>query len=120
MSCRKELNRYAWHDLDCTVIPDRLKLRERRECVALCVERKRGLMLRVPMPVCLSRILFLNPSRVRQHQPAQIFRPRSAEDPSLVAVSAQPWQISDVVEVRVRQDDRIDFSRCDWELRPIA
>jgi hypothetical protein len=45
MSCRKKLNRNTGKDLDVALISERLKLCERCERIALCVERKRGLML---------------------------------------------------------------------------
>ena len=59
------------------------------------------------MPVGVLRILFLDAARVRQDDAAEILRAGRAEDAAAETLRDEPRQIAAVIEVRVRQDDRV-------------
>jgi len=70
--------------------------------------------------VCLPRILFLNATRIREHQLTQILRSRRAEDAALVALSGQPREIADVIQMGVREHYCIEARWNDWKFIPVA
>ncbi len=88
-----------------SVETERLKLRERAERVRLAIQGQRRVVLRIVQPVRLSRIFFLQPRRVWQHQFAQIGRPWRAEHSAVIAVGDQSRQVPGVIEMSVRQND---------------
>ena len=108
------------HDLDRLRKPDRLQLGESTEGIGLRIQRLRRIVLRVSVPVGLPGVLFLNARGVWQHEPAQILCAGGTEHTAAISLRDQPWQVTDVIEVRVRQHDRIDRRRIDRELLPVA
>ena len=103
-----------------SVVADGLKPIERASGIDRCVQRQGGRVLRVPMTVCLTRILLLDMRRVGQHERAQVLRARRAEHTPAEPLRDQPRQIAAVVEMRVGEHDRIDARRIDRERRPVA
>ena len=77
-------------------------------------------MFRVPVPVRLPCVLFLDPAGIGQHEPAQIHRPRCAVHPPLVAIGPQTREIAHVIQVCVGQDHGVDLARRHRKFRPIA
>jgi hypothetical protein len=65
-------------------------------------------VLRVAAPVGFACVFLLQPRRVGQDEPAQIGRTRRAEDAPAKALRHEPGQIATVIEVRVRQHDRVN------------
>ena len=106
------------HDLDRPLVTDRLQLRQRALRVDSRVERQRRLVLRVAVLVGLPRVLFLDAPRVGQHQAAQVQGAGRAEDAPPVALRDQPRQVADVIEMRVGQDDRVEWTRAAPETPP--
>ena len=115
-----EIDLDARSDRNRAVVADRLQPLERPGGIDLRVERQRRAVLRVVVPVRLARVLFLNVRRVGQHQRAEIPGARRAEHASPKALRDEPRQIAAVIEVRVRQDDRIDPRRIDRKRCPVA
>ena len=72
------------------------------------------------MTIRLPCILLLDPSGVRQYDPAEVHRARRAKHPTLVAVRDETRQVADVIEVRMGEYDGVDVTRGDGELRPVA
>ena len=72
------------------------------------------------MPVCLSGVFFLDPCRLGEDQPTQIGRTTGTKNPSTKPLRDKTRYISDVVEVRVRQDDRRDRLRVHGKRVPVA
>ena len=113
-----ELDLHAGHDRHRTVVADRLKLRQRPRRVELGIERQRGRVLRIAVPVRLARVFFLNVRGIGQDERAQIARARRAEDAAAESAGDQPRQVAAMIEVRMRQDDRVDPPRDRSEARP--
>ena len=108
MAGRRERHGDAWRHLDRRVVSDRLQLRQRAVRVGLAVQRQRRLMLRVAVLVGLrASSSWMRPSRAARgrHRSAV---PAVQNTLPLEPVRTQPRQVADVIEVRVRQDDRID------------
>jgi hypothetical protein len=76
-------------------------------------------VLRVAVLVGLSRILFLNATRVRQDQLRKILCPRRTEDSPSIAVCDKTRKVSHVVQMGVRQHDCIQTLWWDWKLVPV-
>lgn len=72
------------------------------------------------MLVGLSRVLFLNPSGVGQHQSAEILRPSRAKDPPGETLRHEARQIPHMIEVSVREHNRVYRGRRYREVLPIA
>ena len=60
------------------------------------------------MPVGVARILFLDVRRIGQHQRAQVLGAGVQNTRPRKPCANQPRQIAAMVEMRVRQDDRVD------------
>ena len=80
MSRVDELHRDAWTNFDRPLVANRLQLPERPVGVGFGEEGQRRMMLRIAVAVRLARVLLLQPPGVRQHELAQIRRPRCAEN----------------------------------------
>ena len=65
-------------------------------------------MARKPMPVRVRRILLLDPSRVGQDDAAEIAGAGGAEDAAAKPLHHEPREISAVIEMRVREHDRVE------------
>jgi hypothetical protein len=105
---------------DRAVVADRLQAIQGSGGVDGRVERESRLVLREPVPVRVPRILFLNMRRVGQHQRAQVLGARRAENSPSISHGDKTRQIPAVIEVRVRQDDRVNRGRIDRERLPVA
>ena len=120
MSRVDEFDFYTGDDWHGAVVANRLQPVERASGIDLRVERLRGDVLRVAVLVRLPRILFLNVRRIREHERAQVVRARSAEDAAPKALADQPRQVPTVIEMRMREDDRVDPRRLERKRRPVA
>ena len=72
------------------------------------------------MAVGVARVFFLNVRGVGQDERAQIARARRAEDAAAKSAADQPRQIAAVIEMRVREDHRVDALGIDRQRRPVA
>jgi hypothetical protein len=70
--------------------------------------------------VGLSRVLLLNSGGVGKHQPTEIGGACRAEHASAISLRNKPRQQADVVQVSMRQDNRIDRLRRHREGRPVS
>ena len=102
------------------VVADRLQLRHCAERVRFGVQRQRGLVLREAVTVGVGRIFFLDPAGVGQHDAAEILGAGGAENAAAETLRHQPRQIAAMIEVRVRQDDRVDVCRGNRQVLPVA
>ena len=102
------------------VIADRLKLRQRVQRVALGVQRQRRGMLRYPCRfACRASSSWIRPESGSTSRHSS-FVPAVQNTRPLVTVCPQTRQISDVIEVRVGQDDGVDLTRRNREFGPVA
>ena len=67
-----ELDFHAGNDRHRAVVAHRLQLRERPRRVELGIQRQRGLVLRIAVPVRLARVFFLDVRGIGEDQRAQI------------------------------------------------
>ena len=65
-------------------------------------------------------VFFVEPPTVHQHNLGNVSRGAGAVDGSVKAEFDQPWQPSAMIEVRMREDHRVDFVRTDGETLPVA
>ena len=72
------------------------------------------------MAVCEFRVLFLQVPRIRQQHRAQIRGCLRAEDRSGKPLLDQQRQIAGVIEMSMREQNRIDPARVYREARPIS
>ena len=72
------------------------------------------------MTVGLPCILLLNAARIRQHELTEIFRAGGAKHPALEPVRNESRKVPDVIQMCVRQDDRVDGIRRHGQVGPIA
>ena len=121
VASRYEADADARGNFDVPVVTEWLQLGERAEGVRLAIQRQGRMMFGVAMPVCLSRILFLDaaPSRAarggtgRRVPPVQKMRPA-------ISLCDEARQITDVIEVRVSQHDRGDRLWRNGKRLPVA
>ena len=90
------------------LVADRLEQRHGTEGIGLAVQGQRRLVPREPVAVRVCRVLFLDAPGIGQHDAAQILRAGGAEHTPGKALHDDARQIADVVEVRVRQHDRVE------------
>jgi hypothetical protein len=64
------------------LVADRLQAIERACGVIARVQRKRRMVARIPMPIRVARVFFLQMGRIGQHERAEILGRRRAEDPA--------------------------------------
>jgi len=102
-----------------TVVADRLKLSQRARRVDRCVERQRRAVPAVLVAVRRARVLLLEVRRVGQHQRTQVLRRRRTKNTAAITTGDQARQIAAVVEVGVRQDDRVEARRIDRKRLPV-
>jgi len=110
----------AWSNRQRAFVTDRLQERDSAKRVGLCVQRECRIVFGEPVPVRVHRVLFLNASGVRQHDAAEIERPRGAKDPAAEALSDEPRQVSAMIEVRMRQHDGMDRIGANRQRLPVA
>jgi hypothetical protein len=115
-----ELDVDAGCDWNRPVVTHGLQQRQRPRGIERRVERKRRGMLAVPMTIGVARIFFLNVRRVRQHERAEIARPRRAEDPPAITLRHEPRQIAAVIEVCMGEHDGIELRGVERQSRPIS
>ena len=115
-----EVDLDAGDDGNGTVVADRLQAIERAGGVNFGIERLRGSVLGVALPVRPPGVFFLDARRVGQHQRAQLARRRRTEDAAGETLGHEPRQIAAVIEVRVREDNGIDPRRIDGKRPPVA
>ena len=72
------------------------------------VQRFSRVVLGVPHPVGVVGLLLLEVAAVGQDHPSQAARALGAVDGASKAEPLQPWQVAAVIDVGVRQHDRID------------
>ena len=102
------------------VVANRLQPVERAGGIDLCIKRFGRNVLRIAVLVRLPRILFLNVRGIRQHQRAQVARARRTKDAATKALADQPREVTTVIEMSMREDDRVDPRRSDRKRRPVA
>ena len=102
------------------VVADRLKMRQRAERIGFGVERQRGRVFRELLAVRDLGIIFLDAAGIREHDAAEILGARRAEHAPGKTLRDEPRQISTMIEMRVRQDDGVDFRGFDWQVLPVA
>src|SRR3954451_1289132 len=77
-------------------------------------------MFRISVPIRVSGILLLDPSRIGQDNPAEILCAGGAEDTATKALCDQSREVPAVIEVRVREDDCVNLLRRDRKLLPVT
>jgi hypothetical protein len=93
---------------------------KRRQCVGLAVQRQRRLVLGPAAAVGVGGLLLLQPSAVRQHDPAQVeSRPRRIHR-TLETIAHDGRQIAGMVDVGMRQQHRVEFGWIERRLGPVA
>ena len=74
----------------------------------------------VAAAIRLRGIFFLQLGGVGQHDLREVGGARCAEDAAAEAAGDEPRQPADVIEVRVRQHERVDGCRIDRQRLPVA
>src|SRR5205807_9062014 len=74
------------------------------------VEGESRTVLAIPTPVRVTRFLFLQVSAVGKEQPGQVARPFAAQRAPHETLRAQPRQEARVIDVRVREDHRVELA----------
>ena len=77
------------------------------------------MMFRIAVFVRLSRVFFLDTPGVRKNQLRQILGSGGAKNSTRITLSSKAWEIADVVQVRMREDDGIQRARWHRELVPV-
>ena len=101
------------------VVADRLQLRDRTKRVGFGVERERRGVLGEPVSIGVGRVLFLDASGIGQNDAAEIERPCRAEHATAKPLRHETRQIPAMIEVGMRQHDRIDVGRPNRKRLPI-
>ena len=101
------------------LVADRLEQRHGTEGIGLAVERQRRRVPGEAMAVRVGRVLFLDASGIRQHDAAQILRAGGAEHPPGKTLHDNARQVADVIEVRMRQHDRVERRGRDRQVPPV-
>src|SRR5439155_5223926 len=74
------------------------------------VEGESRTVLAIPTPVRVTRFLFLQVSAVGKEQPGQVARPFGAQRAPHETLRAQPREEARVIDVRVREDHRVELA----------
>ena len=106
-----ELDLETRHDRHRPFVAHRLQLIERTRRIDLRVQRQRGVVLRIAVPIRLARVFFLNPRGVGQHEGAQVASAGRTEDAAAKTLRDEPRQVTTVIEMRMGQDHGVDRSR---------
>ena len=77
-------------------------------------------MFRVAVTIRVAGVLLLDVRGIREHERTEVTRARRTEDASLEAVRHEPRQITAVIKVRVREDDRVDVAWLGRERLPVS
>jgi hypothetical protein len=109
-------SRSHWHR---TIEADRLQQLEGSERVSFGKQRIGWPVARVPALIGLARVFFLQPACIGQYKPAEILRAGRAEHAAAESACDQARQIPGVIEMRVRQDHRMNGRWRHLELRPV-
>ncbi len=83
-------------------------------------ERESRVVLGIPLPVRVRRILFLDAGGIRQEDPRKVGRRRRRVDRSPEAFFDKAGQHSGVIDMRVREENSIQFTRIERRLVPVA
>jgi len=70
--------------------------------------------------VSVPRFFFLQMRCIRQKNPSQIHRCRRGIYRAIVALRDKARQISGVIDVRMRENNRIHRVRIDWRIFPVS
>ena len=120
MSGRNEVNLDVARNRNRTLVADRLQQPECTGGIRRRIERQGRLVLRVAVPVGVGRVLFLDLGRIGQYQCAQVARARRAIDPPSEPLCHQARQVAGMIEVRMRQDHRMNRRGFNREWAPVA
>lgn len=117
MSGAQELQGSRPIQFDCRMQWHRLEELQAALGVPLRIERLCRMVFGKALPVGVVGFFFLQVTRIRQQDAAQVACCGGAEDPAAKTVAHQQWQVAAVVEVGVREYDvvygrRIDRQRC--------
>ena len=77
-------------------------------------------MLRVALAIRALGVFFLELRGVGEHDARELGRRRRAEDAAAEALRHEPRQVAAVIEVRVREHDRVDRVGADRQRLPVA
>ena len=117
---RQERGRYAVAEIQLAFERHGVQIRKRFLRVLKRVERQRGMVFRVAVPVGVLGLFLLEITAVRQQDAAQGTRSRRAVDLTTVAVTHEQRDIAGMVQVRVREQDGVDVCGRDGERLPVA
>ncbi len=120
MAGRQEVELDARCDGYFAVESDRLQLHQGARGIVARIQRQSRVMLRVPLPICLACILFLDVCGIGQHHRTQILRAWRAEDTAAKSIRDEPRQIAAMVEMGVREDNRVDAAGGKRQRLPVA
>ena len=120
MSRADELYRHARHHGHRAFVTDGLQQRHRAAGVPDREQRQRGLVPGVALAIGSLGVLFLQLRSVFEHDPGEVFGRRRTPDPSLETLCDQPRQKAAVIEVRVRENHRLDGIRPDRKRLPVS
>ena len=115
-----KLHLEARHDRHRPVVANRLQLRDGAKRVGLRIQRQRRCVLRVAVAVRVRRILFLNPTRIRQDDAAEIECAGGAEHAASKSLRDQSRQVAAMIQVRVREHDCVDVGSAHRKRLPVA
>jgi hypothetical protein len=117
---RRHFYGHAGRHLRRLLIRDRLQVCQRPQRISFVVERQGCRVFRVAVLVRLPRVLLLDPAGIRKHQAAQVGGTGGAEHRPPEPLRDQPREVADVIQVSVRQHDRVDRVRSDRKIFPVA
>ncbi len=115
-----KLRVHARRDLDRAVERHGSKLLDRLGGVRLRVQREGGMVLREAVPVRVVGLFLLEPSRVVEHDLAELSRACRQVDRATEAVGDERGGIAEVIEMRVRHDHGVDGRRVDRKRLTVA
>src|SRR5258708_14186322 len=76
-------------------------------------------MFREVVPVRERRVFFLETAGIGQDDLAEILRPLRTEHAAAEALRDQPRQVAAMIEMRVREDDRLDAGSRNRQILPV-
>ena|SRR5436190_10876577 len=116
-----ELRLHIFSDIDrCAHVLDRPHQQQGTFRIGFGIQRERGSVLRKVMTISIVRVFFLKPTGIRQKNLEQIGRAACAVDWTSEALRDQARKISGMVNVRMRNENRIKRSGIERWCLPIA
>ena len=115
----READSDARNDFHLTVVPEGLQLSERTMGIGFAVQRQGWLMLRVAMLVGLAGVFFLDTGRIGKYEATKVGSAAGAEHAPAITLRHETRQISDVIQVSVRQHNRCERVGSDGKRLPI-